>query len=110
MLPLKATPRETVELLDGNDKNRQIAGEAKPLPGKAVVRILDSRVRNAALDAQENIHRALAILRADLKVVEEAIQALELMAPQGRTEGCGPSVPRSVRKSRKVVDIHTNRV
>jgi hypothetical protein len=122
MLPLKATPREAVELPKRNDKNRQIAGEAvesnsvseQPLPGKAVTCILDSRVRNVAPDAHSNIHRALAILRADLKVVEEAIQALELIAPEARTERlCGPSMPRPVtapmRTPRKVIDIHTKR-
>jgi hypothetical protein len=121
MLPLNATPREAVQHSE-RDKNRQNAAEAgesdsvsgKALPGEAVTCILDSRVRNVAPDAQENIHRALAILRADLKVVQEAIQALELIAPEARTERtCGPSIPRPVtaplRKPRKVVDIHTKR-
>jgi|KBSMisStandDraft_5_1062788.scaffolds.fasta_scaffold843680_1 hypothetical protein len=120
MLPLKATPREAVELPKRNDKNRQIAGEAvesnsvseQPLPGKAVTCILDSRVRNVAPDAHSNIHRALAILRADLKVVEEAIQALELIAPEDPAERSGQPMPKPVnapRKPRNVVDIHTNR-
>jgi hypothetical protein len=107
MLPLQATLPKAVERSEKDDKNRQVAGEA-------VTCILDSRARNVAPDAQANIHRALAILRADLKVVQEAIQALESIAPEAGTEGfCGPSTPRPVtprtRKPRKVVDIHTKR-
>jgi len=122
MLPLNATAREAVELPEGDDKNRQIADKAvefdsvseRPLPGQAVTCILDSPVPNAAPDAQASIHRALAVLRADLKIVEEAIQALESIAPEARTErSCGSSVQRPVTapmpKARKVVDIHTKR-
>ena len=117
MLPLKATPcqaaSEAVELPEGNSENRQIAREAvefdsvsgKPLPGEAVSCILDSPVRNVGPDAQASIRKALAVLRADLKVVEEAIQALESIAPE--------SLPRletaPMPKPRKVVDIHSKR-
>jgi hypothetical protein len=113
MLPLKATPREGVELPEGNDKNRQIADEAvefdsasgTPLPAKTAICVLDSRVRNVAPDAQASIRKALAVLRADLKVVEEAIQALESIAPESGTEASCGSLP----KPRKVVDIHSKR-
>jgi len=122
MLPLKATPCEAaskaVELPEGTGENRQIAREVVEFEetkdeGSRFGLVVDSAVPNVAPDAQASIQRALAVLRADLKVVEEAIQALESIAPEGRKErSCGSSMPGATArmpKPRKVVDIHTKR-
>ena len=123
MLPLKATPceaaSEAVELPEGTGENRQIAREVVEFEetkdeGSRFGLVVDSAVPNVARDAQASIQRALAVLRADLKVVEEAIQALESIAPEARTErSCESSMQRPltapIPKPRKVVDIHTKR-
>jgi hypothetical protein len=67
-----------------------------------------------ALDARVKVHEVLTRLRADLRAVEDAIQALELIEPDGKSKYfCGPSRPRpetaQMPKRRKVFDIQTKR-
>jgi hypothetical protein len=100
MLPLKGTPREplpeVVELPEENDPNHQIAR----VPSRAASR---HESPDAASIAQSDIHRALAILRADLQTVEEAILDLELIAQENRT------LDAPIPKPSKVIEIRSKR-
>jgi hypothetical protein len=99
MLPLKGTPREALpEVLELSEENHshQIAG----VPCKAAIR---HELPDAASMAQSNIHQALAILRADLQAVEQAIRDLELIAHENRT------LDAPIPKPSKVIEIRSKR-
>ena len=71
-----------------------------------------TQMERTALNVRMSIHTALTRLRADLHVVEEAIQSLELRAPEDRSKpfrGLSTSMPVAAQKPRKMVDIDTKR-
>ena len=80
--------------------------EALPLSQRAAGPL--AQMDLTVLDVQVKIHEVLTTLRADLQAVEDAIQLLELIAPDGGSKRfCGQSRPRPVTaqmpKRRKVV-------
>jgi hypothetical protein len=67
------------------------------------------QMRLATLDLDVNIHQLLLRSRADLQAVNEAIQALELIARESRPKGRPRSSTVPAAKTRNVVEIHTRR-
>jgi hypothetical protein len=55
------------------------------------------------------IHQLLLRSRADLEAVNEAIQALELIARESRPKGRPRPSTAQAAKTRNVVEIHTKR-
>ena len=68
-----------------------------------------AEMRLATLDLDVNIHQLLLRSRADLQAVNEAIQALELIARESRPKGRPRSSTAKTAKTRNVVKIHTRR-
>jgi hypothetical protein len=63
----------------------------------------------SALDVQVNIDKLLTRLYADLQVVEEAIQTLELISKRFRGSSRPRPLTAQIPKPSNVVDIHSKR-
>ena len=72
-----------------------------------------SHIGFTVLDADDEIHKMLVKLRADLQAVVEAIQALELMEQERRskhaTKSSEPKPPARRTRRPKIIDIASKR-